>query len=192
MTEIVENLNGIKLPVQRMFREMEINADRAYPDNDFTAQVLYDFFVNKSLESRVEDSKIIREKCLSLYTWDSVYKVWDEAFDTIDINKKLSWHSKDVPPVQNMSTKVPADLTNKEFIEFICYRVINDPHIIKTANIQNLIKELNSGLMAQNGNITIATKQHAVTILEGLLNNKIMCEKMRLDPNSLKKEDFIP
>jgi glycosyltransferase involved in cell wall biosynthesis len=38
MTEIIENLNGIKIPVQRMFRELETNADRAYPDIDATAK----------------------------------------------------------------------------------------------------------------------------------------------------------
>lgn len=191
MTEIMENVDGIKIPVQRMFREMEINADRAYPDNDFTANMLYNFFINTPENIKLENSKKIREKCLSTYTWDNVYKVWEEAFDSIDIKNKAPWDSKNVPQVQNMSMKVPQNLNNKEFIEFICLKVINDPHLLKTSNIQTLIKDLTSGLVAKNGNTTSVNRQYAVDILEGLLNNKIMCDAMRADPNNIKKEDFI-
>lgn len=191
MSEIMENVDGIKIPVDRVFREMEINADRVYPNNDYTAQMLYDFFINTSENVKLQNQIKIREKCLSAYTWDNVYKVWEEAFDSIDISKKIPWDSKNVPTVQNMSIKVPKNLNNKEFIEFICLKVINDPHLLKTANIKNLIKELTSGLIAKNGAITSVDRQYAVNILENLLNNRIMCEQMRLNPNSINKEDFI-
>ena len=191
MTEIVENLNGIKLRVDRMFREMEINADRAYPDNDYTAKVLYDFFVNTSSETKYINSQIIREKCISTYTWDNVYKVWEEAFDSIDIRKKLPWDSKDVPQAQNASLKVPKNLTDREFIEFICLKVINDPHLLKTANIQTLMRDATGGLVAKNGNVISISKQYLVDILETFLANKINCEKMRLNPDTITKEDFI-
>lgn len=191
MTEIMENVSGIKIPVHRMFREMEINADRAHPDNSFTAHMLYDFFVNTSDDVKSKNSKIIREKCLLKYTWDNVYGVWEAAFDSIDISNKIPWDSTNVPQVQNMTVKVPTTLTNKEFIEFICLNVINDPHLLKTANMQTLIKELSNGLVAKNGSIISINRQYAVEILEGLLNNRIMCEQMRLNPNSINKEDFI-
>lgn len=191
MTEIMDNVNGIKIPVDRMFREMEINADRAYPDNNFTAKLLYDFFINTSDDTKLKNSEIIRNKCISKYTWDDVYKVWEEAFDNIDITKKIPWESKLVAQVQNMSLKVPKTLNDKEFVEFICSKVINDPHLIGTANIQNLIRELTSGMIAKNGTIVSVTRQYAIDILENILSNKVNCEKMRLDPNNIKKEDFI-
>lgn len=191
MTEIMENVNGIKIPVDRVFREMEINADRVYPNNNFTAKILYDFFINTSLDTKTKNSKTIRDKCLNKYTWDNVYSVWEEAFDSIDMTNKISWDSKSIPPVQNMSLKVPKELNNKEFVEFICSKLINDPHLLNTANIQNLIKELASGLIAKNGSISSITRQYAVDILESLLNNKIMCEQMRQNSDSIKKEDFI-
>jgi hypothetical protein len=191
MTEIVENLNGIKLKVDRMFREMEINADRAYPDNDYTAKVLYDFFIHQSLETRYKNSQITREKCISLYTWDNVYKVWEEAFDSIDIRKKIPWESKDIPQVQNMSVKVPKELNGREFVEFICLNIINDPHLLKTSNIQTLIRDLSGGLIAKNGNITTINKQYAIDLLETFIANKVNCDKMRLNPETILKEDFI-
>lgn len=191
MTEIVENLNGIKIPVDRMFRELEINADRAYPDNKFTAKILYDFFVNTSQDTKHNNSKIIREKCINMYTWDNVYKVWEEAFDSVDITNKIPWESNNVPQVQNMSVKVPQNLSDKEFIEFICLKILNDPHLLQTANIQNLIKDMSSGIVARNGNIVSMNRQHAIEILEGFIHNKISCEQMRKYPNHITKEDFI-
>lgn len=192
MSEIVDNLYGIKIPVDRVFREMEINADRVYPNNDFTSKMLYDFFVNTSNEVKNTNSIKIRNKCLETYSWDNVYNVWEQAFDSVDISKKIPWDSKNVPQPQNMTVKVPQNLTNKEFIEFICYKVINDPHIVNTANIQCLIRDLSNSLLATNGSLQTVDKQYAVHVLENLLNNKIMCETMRLNPSSIKKEDFIP
>jgi hypothetical protein len=62
---------------------------------------------------------------------------------------------------------------------------------LKTANIQNIIKELDGGLIAKNGSITSINKEYAINILEGLLTNKINCEKMRLNPQTINKEDFL-
>lgn len=191
MTEVAEKLNGIKIPVQKMFREMEINADRAYPDNKFTAKMFYDFFVNTSSDTKAKNSLEIREKCLSIYTWDNVYKIWEEAFDSIDINKKLSWNSNNVPQVKNGSVKVPSHLDEKAFIEYICLNVINDPYLLQTANIQILIKDAVNCLVARSGSISTMNKQEVLNILEGYLNNKVVCEKMRSHPEILNKEDFI-
>jgi glycosyltransferase involved in cell wall biosynthesis len=191
MSEIAENLNGIKIPVQKMFREMEINANRAYPDNNFTANMLYNFFVNTSDDIKATNSDLIREKCLLTYTWDNVYRVWEEAFDTIDINSKLPWYHKNMSNIENTSIKVPINISGKEFIEFICLKVINDPHLLKTANIQSLIKDITNTLITRSGSIGIFDKKEALEILEGFFNNKIICEKMRTNPELITKEDFI-
>lgn len=191
MTEIVEKVNGIKIPVDRMFRELEINADRAYPDNKFTSKMLYDFFVHTSKDTKNQNSQIIREKCINTYSWDNVYKVWEDAFDSVDVSKKIPWESHNVPQVQNMSVKAPKDLTDKEFIEFICLNILKDPHLLRTAHIQTLIKDMTGGLISRNGIITVASRQLVIDILEGFIHNKINCEKMRQNPNSITKEDFI-
>jgi len=117
--------------------------------------------------------------------------VWEEAFDSIDFDNKIPWNSMNVPQVQNMSVKVPQDLTDREFIEFICINVLNDPHLLKTANIQNLIKDMSSGLIAKNGTLISSSRQQAVDILESFIHNKVNCEKMRNQPNLITKEDFI-
>lgn len=191
MSEVCDNLNGIKIPVIRMFREMETNADRAYPDIDYTAKIMYDFFVNTSEENKAINSSIIREKCITTYTWDNVYAVWEECFNQIDINAKPDWNKASIESTKHASIKVPTGLNNREFIEYICYNVINDPHLLQTSTIQSLIKDAAMGVVAKNGNISTVTRQNIVETLEAHLNNKIACEKMRSEPNSIVKEDFI-
>jgi glycosyltransferase involved in cell wall biosynthesis len=192
MTEIVENLHGYKIPLVTLFREMETNADRALPDNDATSKIIYNHMVNISPEQKLANSKIIREKCLEQYTWDAVYNVWDECFDSIDIRKKPSWDTPDLNITNHTSVKVPKDLDQAEFIEFICTNVINSPELLKTAHTQCLIRDSVSGIVARNGTLSSLNKQQIIEILEGHMNNKIVCEKMRTQPNTLIKEDFIP
>lgn len=191
MSEIVESLEGIKIPVDRVFRELETNADRVYPDINKTTKILLNFFTQTNEEKRLEMGIVSRKKCVDKYTWDHVYAVWEKCFDNIDINRKLQWESNHKETTSHGSIKVPKNLTNTEFVEFICHNVINNPELLKTANIQCLIRDLNNGLIVKDGSITAMTKNQAVQILDGYLNNKIMCENMRVNKSTIIGEDFI-
>jgi glycosyltransferase involved in cell wall biosynthesis len=191
MTEICENLQGIKIPVQRMFRELETNADRAYPDIDFTVKMLYDFFINTNDNTKQQNSDNIRKLCLEQYTWDKVYETWDECFECVDISSKARWDDPTVNTTNHQNMKVPDSLNNQEFVEFICANVINEPSLINTANIQTMIRDLDNAMVPRNNNILLFQRNHAVEALEGLLSNKVHCETMRTQPQSIVKEDFI-
>lgn len=191
MTEVCENVYGIKIPVKRTFRELETNADRVYPDNDFTADLLYQFFVKTSDQIKENNSVKIREACINYYTWDNVYKSWDECFDCVDINNKRSWTDPVLNETHHETQKVPGDLNNKDFIEYICRNIINEPHLANTANVQTIMRDLDMNLVCRNGACMSFNRNNAVDSLDGLLSNKIACEKMRLNPNLLQKDDFI-
>ena len=191
MTEITENLNGVKIPVKRFFREMETNADRAYPDNDFTTELLYEYFNEMSPETKALNSKKIREKCLSIYTWDNVYKVWDECFDQLDINNKVPWNTKQKFLTNHANMSVPGNLGPRDFVEYICCNIINEPYLIKTAGIQQIIRDLNSKIIARAGSIRGFTFADTMPILEQHLNNKVAAEEMRHKEAELPKESFL-
>jgi len=190
MSEIIDNIGGYKIPISRSFREMETNADRVYPNINKTVEIMYNYFVNLSEEDRKAHSISTREKCISYYTWDNVYSVWEECFDSINSNNKLSWDSR-TPNETNHSLKVPKELSDKEFIQYICMNIINDPEIMNTANIQCLIRDTVSGMIATPNSTAIVNRNYIIERLDGFLNNKIMCEKMRVSPTSIVKEDFI-
>jgi len=190
MTEIVEKLDATKIPVDRTFRELETNADRVYPDIDKTTQIIYDFFVNNTQESKAKKSQDIRKKCIDIYTWDNVYKTWEECFDSININKKLDWNSPDIAPVAPQLT-VPNNLNNQEFITYICTQLINSPELLHTAAIQTLIRDSDSGLVCRNRITHVLNRQQIVEYLEGFLKSKVMHEQVRTNPQILQPEDFI-
>lgn len=190
MTEIAENLGGIKIPIKKLFREMETNANRAYPDNDFTVDLLYKYFVQINQDFKNQWSEETRKRCLSIYTWDNVYKVWDECFENIDINDKASWDAP-ASSTSHESIKVPPNLNPRDFIEYICSVVINETPLINTALAQTLIKDMQSRLVARNGIINTVDYNQAIKILEGILNHKIALETMRINPKLQTKEDYL-
>lgn len=191
MTEIAENLNGVKIPVQRAFRELETNADRVYPDNAFTSDLLYRFFNETSEETKHQNSQTIRQKCIDMYTWDNVYKVWDECFDSLDLSSKVPWNSTQNFSTNHTSASVPANLSAREFVEYICKNIINEPYLINTSGVQMMIRDLQSKIVARGGSIKSFSFQDAVQILEQHLNNKAGHEAMRHSENTLPREDYL-
>lgn len=190
MTEVAENVGGIKIPVKKLFREMETNANRAYPDNEFTVDLLYNYFTNTTKEFRDNWSSSTREKCCKIYTWDNVYSVWDECFEQVDIKSKASWDSA-VSLTRHESLKVPPNLNPKEFIEYVCYTVINDPSLVNTAFVQTVIKDLQAKFISRNGILQTFDYHRAVEMLEAILNNKIALERMRTESNLQNTEDYL-
>jgi len=190
MTEVCRNVGGTLIPVERFFRETETNADRAYPDNNFTVQLLVDFF-NKPSEKRTELGKTTREKCISTYTWDKVYEVWDEIFSGIDITKKVSWDDKETFTTNHQGMSVPPNLGPREFVEYICTNVINEPYLINTAPVQNIIKDLSGKMLAKGGSVKQFWYPEAINLLEHHLNNKILHEHARHNQNELKRESYL-
>lgn len=191
MEEIVDNLEGYRIPVERMFRELETTANRAYPDINATTEILYDFFVNKTEEQRNNMSKNTRDLCKKYYTWDGVAKVWDEAFESIDLSSKLDWDAPNPNPTNHLNNTVPHNLSPTEFIEHIILNIINEPMLLKTAPINNLIKHFSSGMFPGKGTISAYSYQDVAKTLEGYLNSKIMYEDVRTNPNKLQIEDYM-
>lgn len=190
MTEIVESVNGIKIPVKRLFRELETGADRSYPDNDFTIKMLIDFFgSNKHLDKEYQNS--IRTKCITKYSWDNVYKVWEECFDSIDINNKIPWDTKTVFSTNHGDSTVPPNLNPKDFVNYICNNIINEPYLINTAHVQIIIKDVCEKIVARGGTVNGFGHKNLVEIMEQHLNNKLVYEQLRQNVNSLNKESYL-
>jgi len=191
MSEIADNLSGIKIPVERIFREIETNADRVYPDNKFTLDLIYNFFNIMTDRYKIEWSNNIQSKCYNIYTWDNVYEVWDQCITSVVSSRsKLPWSSPQ-QKTNHGSMSVPSSLNTRDFIWYICNNIINDSYLFETSNIQSLIKDVVDQLVVSNSVIHHIDKQKVVEILENHLNNKIMCEDYRTSPNKLKKEDYL-
>jgi len=192
MSEVVDNLGGFKIPVQRSFRELETNANRVYPDNDYITTIIYDFFNEMSESDKKQLSNKTREACISKYTWDHVYEVWKECCDNICAYgaKKMSWE-KDRDFLTNYKDiKVPPGLNPKEFVDYICKNVLCEPNFAKTSLAQCLIRDLYSNLVARNSLLQTFDYKKVTEVLESHLSNKITCGEI-LDTIDNAQEDFL-
>lgn len=190
MSEIAESVNGIKIPVKRMFRELETGADRAYPDNEFTVQMLNDFF-DKDDTYRASKIDTIRNSCIAKYNWDNVYKVWDECFDSIDINSKVSWTTNESFTTNHSSMSVPANLSLVDFVAYICNIIINEPYLYNTAHVQLVIKDVYDRIIARGGTVQGFGYKQLVSVMEQHLNNKIVYEQLRQKESNIQKDRYL-
>jgi glycosyltransferase involved in cell wall biosynthesis len=188
MTEIAENLQGIKIPVKRFFRELETNADRAYPDNDATLEIIDNFFNKTSMPEKVEMSKNIRKLCSSIYNWDNTYNVWKNCLDLLAKPAQRWSINNNYSP--NLSASVSNELDNRLFVDFICREILKDPEIINTAPVQNMIKDMFDLLVAKNGIMQTFERNNAVKGLEGYIKTKINAENRR-SSRDVSKEDYL-
>jgi glycosyltransferase involved in cell wall biosynthesis len=90
MGEVGTNIGGDLIPVQRLFREQETNALRSYPDNNLLLDKLNKYILMNTNEIKSIGQKS-RQMCMDNYSWDKTAKVFEEIFDNIDIEQKLSW-----------------------------------------------------------------------------------------------------
>lgn len=178
MTEIVKKLEGYPIKVKTLFREMETGADRANPDNEHLAEIIYQHHVEKSENEKQKMSHRTRELCEKYYSWDGVADVWDRALSSVDISSNLSWDS----PTRNVdvSQMVPKGLAEIEVVKFIIDKILIEPYIWKTAPIKKMVRDLTNGFASEQGRaVKKITMSEVVSQLEGLLKKKAVTENIR-------------
>ena len=189
MSEIVRNLKGVPIPVQRLYREMETGANRAYPDVKSISDILYNYHVNTSEEQKRTKSLQTRSLCELYYSWDKVADVWDRAFDSVNIKTNMSW---DTPKRNtNNSLPVPKNLDAIEFVEFIIRDIIQEPSLLKTAPVKQIIKHFTNGYFADRGSVRTMNREMVVKNLEEFMNGKSIYESLRENPTKLFQEPYL-
>jgi len=183
MSEVTSKLEAYKVSYA-LFKELETSAMRAVPNDSDLLRILYEYY-NLDNKEKAAIKQNIRQKILDNYSWDKTAETIMSVFDQFE--PKNNWHE---PLTIYPDKKVPSDLSNKEFIKFLVYEVINDPYLWKTNFIQEMIKALDDGYENKSGSINNYNRQTAVKVLETYLNNKNYFEQVRSGSVHLK-DDFI-
>lgn len=191
MTEIVENLNGYKISLARLFREMETNADRACPSIGSIVDIFKDFFIKHDKEYRDNKSIETRDLCLKQYTWSHVSSVWEECFDSIDISVKKDWQSSKISNTNHETHQVPENLSHYELISYMTNIIANDPKLFYSAPIQSVLRDAAFGLISRSGSIRGVHIQDITGPIENFMSNKVASEKVRTKLQTLSVEDYL-
>lgn len=148
MAEQNRNGGGIPLPVGHMFQEPLNQTEqlRAYPDNQATAEILYEFATN-SQEYRDQLGREARKCVEEKYNWDKIAADWMESIDSLVVpDQEMTWLS---PPRQfNIPPALPQQVTQIPTPQFVawCYQhLAGRPDMIGSTEFTKIVNILNQG-----------------------------------------------
>jgi glycosyltransferase involved in cell wall biosynthesis len=189
MADVVRQTGGIPLKVERMFRELESNAYRALPDNDYAAKAFEKFL---SLNDGIKKKKGMqaRKAAEKYFNWDNTAKVWENYFEHVPLTGlQGKW---DTPPDLHMPPSVKKEgLNNKEFLDWIYKEVTNEPEKLNSLHALNILRDLNWGFSATGGEMVPFNQDIAFETYFNYARNKFVCEQARAGLLDMEYPDFI-
>lgn len=186
MADVIEKTQGIALEPASIPRDVDLGADRAVPDNKFTADAL---FKHLSLPNEYKEKKRkqSRQAAESYFNWDRTAKIWADHFESTQLTGlQGKWDA----PIQIFNDQIPEpppNMSNAQFIQFCAMMVTKEPDLcVKHFGLEWLNK-LNSGFHPNpQEERKIVYEQFKV-----LGMNKIGWEKARVGMIPLNQEDWI-
>ena len=117
MEDVLEWTKGYPINIQKMYREVETNAERVFPDNDLLVEIMINPLM-LSDEEKANTSQEVRNATVSRYDWDDCAKVWMNYIDTYQ-PKMLQGKWNAPPRPLQIHEQEPEGLTNEQLVEFI-------------------------------------------------------------------------
>jgi glycosyltransferase involved in cell wall biosynthesis len=140
MTEVIKNVCGTLIPVQRMVREVETHCLKAFPENDCLLSAFKRFCGMSSMNRRNEGFRA-RACAMKKYTWDNAARVWENYFDLVDIVDKWGFPAK----IHKPSLNIPQGLSNDDFVRWCMTNIAGRPDLAYSFITSSLIQNLNFG-----------------------------------------------
>ena len=189
MEDVVRWTKGYPINIQKMYREVETNAERVFPDNDHLVDTMIKHLM-LSPEEKQKKSQEVRDATVARYDWDDCAKVWMDYIDTY--KPKILQGKWNAPPrPMQIHEKAPEGLTNEQFVEFIYNAVLLEPDNAFGYEATKLVRDLNIGAQVEHGVIEPIDREK---LFERSLNqgkNKVILEKLRCGQAQLQEETFI-
>jgi glycosyltransferase involved in cell wall biosynthesis len=188
MAEVGQNIGARLVDVRSIYREHDIEADRALPNNS-QCYMIISSMLKMTKDELVTEGLNNRSLVLEKYTWDKTAKVFEKIIDDIDISKKLDWNCE-IRTISNIS--INNDINNRDFV-YAILDAIGDSHLKNTNFIQQMIKDLDVGIIINGSVIQNFGKEQAIKILETYAINKLGLEKVRCGLQDMpdKIKDFL-
>ena len=190
MEDVVGHTKGFPIPVQKFFRELETNAERAYPDNEAMADIMLEFSLS-SEKYRLTKSMEARAGAASRYNWDDTAKQWENYIDDyVPIDKQGKW---DAPPsFPSVPENKPDNFSsNNEFVKWIFAEVMKEPDKLHKEEGLRLIRDLNFGAQITFGSLNPLNQQNVFDMYKGRAINKLQAERVRCGALPIANASYI-
>ena len=189
MEDTLHWLKGYKINVETMARELETNAERAYPDNNHLAKII-EKHLSLSEEKRIKKAINVRQATKKRYTWDRAAQAWMDYIDTYQpVNQQGQW---DAPPnIYNIPESIPENLDNQQFIIWLYSEFLKETHKAFTYEGNKLLCDLACGATIEYGNLEVLDREKLFERYKLIANNKIVCEQARVGMLALSQDAYL-
>lgn len=189
MEDVLQWTHGYPIRIQKMYRELETNAERVYPDNDHLVEIMINHLM-LSPEDKAKKSEQVREATIQRYDWDDCAKAWMNYIDTYK-PKGLQGHWNHPARLFNIPEQIPDNISNDQFVEFIYYNVLNEPDDAFGYEATKLVRDLNIGAQVDHGIIEPISREAIFNRCKQQAQNRLIVEKIRGGLATMQPDPFI-
>ena len=188
MEDVIQWTKGYPIKIQKMYRELETNAERVFPDNDHLVEIMINHLM-LSPEDKAKKSAEVRQATVERYDWDDCAKAWMDYIDTYKpVGKQGKWGYP--PELYDIPVEMPK-VDNNQFVEWLYNAVLNQPEDAFGYEATKLLRDLNIGAVVDHGIVDPISRDKVFENYKNRANNKIITEKIRTGLLSLAPEKFI-
>ena len=189
MEDVLQWTKGYPVNIQKMYREVETNAERVFPDNDHLVEIMINHLM-LSPEEKQKKSQEVRDATVARYDWDDCAKVWMDYIDTYK-PQTLQGHWESPPKLFDIPENIPENLSNEQFVEFLYSAVLLEPENAFGYEATKLVRDLNIGAQVDHGIIEPIDREKIFNKCKQQAMNKIILEKVRSGMANMQPEKFI-
>jgi len=188
MEDVIQWTKGYPIKIQKMYRELETNAERVFPDNDHLVEIMINHLM-LSPEDKAKKSAEVRQATVERYDWDDCAKAWMDYIDAYKpVGKQGKWGYP--PELYDIPVEMPK-VDNNQFVEWLYNAVLNQPEDAFGYEATKLLRDLNIGAVVDHGIVDPISRDKVFENYKNRANNKIVIEKIRTGLLSLVPEKFI-
>lgn len=186
--DAIRRLQGIPLKILGAPRDINVDADRATPDNIHLSDELVKFFMRPrqlNLRNGIKTSELTRKK----FNWDKNAEIWMSLFDSAKLTGYQGKWSADIQwyPQANLPDNIPI----QKWVYNILDLALQESHLKNSLFIDEMIKYCEIGIRSTGNGIINWTRNEVISILQTLINNKNVLESIRTGKNKMPLEDWL-
>ncbi len=141
MSDIVHQLKGYPIKVQRFFYECETGCKRALPDNqDFIDKLKHFLELPESMKNkkRMETRKLYEK----YYSWDESATKWIQVFDSFEAPMENPWKSP--PHLHSPAQQIPSreQLDDANFVSWAIVNILGQPSRLNSYMATRMLRDL--------------------------------------------------
>jgi len=189
MEDVLQWTKGYPIKIQKMYRELETNAERVFPDNDHLVEIMINHLM-LSPEEKAKKSTEVRQATIERYDWDDCAKVWMDYIDTYKPHG-LQGHWNAPPNINEVPQSIPPNLDNNQFVEWLFTVVLRQPESSYGYEATKLVRDLNIGAIVDHGIVEPINRENIFQQFKSRAENQIVVEKIRVGQLSLVEDKFI-